>query len=97
VLTILLFLQSDDCTLFYHLLFLLIYFDLFFPKNSVNSAEDALVGIELPLVLSQGCESLFKNSDERVIHIGFDVLIELLLETGLDSSLVCSVGVLQPE
>jgi hypothetical protein len=95
VLTVLLFLQSD--TLFYHLLFVLINFDLFFPKNSVNNAEYALVGIELPLALSQGCESLFKNSDEGVIHIGFDVLIELLLETGLDSSLVCSACVLQPE
>jgi hypothetical protein len=69
-------------------------------------AEDALVGIELPLVLSQGCKSLFKIGDERVrvsgrdnhvIHIGFIVLVELLLEAGLDSSLVGSVGVLQPE
>jgi hypothetical protein len=32
-----------------------------------------------------------------VIHIGFDVLVELLLEAGLDSSLVGSAGVLQPE
>jgi hypothetical protein len=54
----------------------------------------------------QRCESLFKISDERVgvsglddhvIHIGFDVLVELSLETGLDSSLVSSTGVLQPE
>jgi hypothetical protein len=60
-------------------------------------AEDALVGNELPLVLSQRCESLFKISDEcvtvsgfddHVIHIGFDILVELLLEAGLDSSLV---------
>jgi hypothetical protein len=51
-------------------------------------------------------ESLFKIGDERVgvsglddhvIHVGFDVLIELSLETGLDSSLVGSAGVLQPE
>jgi hypothetical protein len=58
------------------------------------------------VVLSQGCESLFKISDERVgvsglndhvIHIGFDVLVELPLETGLDSSLIGSAGVLQPE
>jgi hypothetical protein len=58
------------------------------------------------VVLSQGCESLFKIGDERVgvsglddhvIHIGFDVLVELPFETGLDSSLVGSAGVLQPE
>jgi hypothetical protein len=58
------------------------------------------------LVLSQGCESLFKIGDERVrvsslddhvLHIVFDILIELLLEVGLDSSLVCSAGVLQSE
>jgi hypothetical protein len=62
--------------------------------------------VELPAVLSQGCEGLFKIGDERVevsglddhiIHIGFDVLVELSLETGLDSSLVSSAGVLQPE
>jgi hypothetical protein len=35
--------------------------------------------------------------DDHVIHIGFDVLVELPLETGLDSSLVGSAGVLQPE
>jgi hypothetical protein len=69
-------------------------------------AEDALVRVELPAVLSHGCESLFKIGDERVgvsglddhvIHIGFDILIELPLETGLDSSLVSSAGVLEPE
>jgi hypothetical protein len=58
------------------------------------------------VVLSQGCESLFKIGDEHVgvsglddhvIHIGFDVLVDLPLETGLDSSLVSSAGVLQPE
>jgi hypothetical protein len=58
------------------------------------------------VVLSQGCESIFKIGDERVgvsglddhvIHIGFNVLIELSLETGLDSSLVGSASVLQPE
>jgi hypothetical protein len=58
------------------------------------------------LVLSQGCESLFKISDEyvrvsglndNVLHVGFDVLVELLLEAGLDSSLVGSANVLQPE
>jgi hypothetical protein len=66
----------------------------------------ALVRVELPAVLSQGCESLFKIGDERVgvsglddhiIHIGFDVLVELSLETGLDSSLVGGAGVLQPK
>jgi hypothetical protein len=35
--------------------------------------------------------------DDHVIHIGFNVLVELPLETGLDSSLVGSAGVLQPE
>jgi hypothetical protein len=54
----------------------------------------------------QGCESLFKIGNESVrvstlddhaINIGFDVLVELSLETGLDSSLVSSAGVLQPE
>jgi hypothetical protein len=58
------------------------------------------------LVLSQGCESLFKIGDEyvrvsglndNVLHVGFDVLVELLLEAGLDSSLVGSANVLQPE
>jgi hypothetical protein len=51
-------------------------------------------------------ESLFKIGDERVrvsglddhvIHIGFDILVELCLETLLDGSLVSSAGVLQPE
>jgi hypothetical protein len=54
----------------------------------------------------QRCESLFKVVDEgtgvsclddHVIHVGFDVLVELLLEAGLDSSLVGSASVLQPE
>jgi hypothetical protein len=54
----------------------------------------------------QGCESLFKIGDERVgvsglddhvIHVGFDVLVELSFEIGLDSSLVSSAGILQPE
>jgi hypothetical protein len=58
------------------------------------------------LVLSQRCESLFKIGDERVrvsglddhvIHIGFDVLVELLLEVGFDSSLVGGSDVLQLE
>jgi hypothetical protein len=35
--------------------------------------------------------------DDHVIHVGFHVLVELSLEAGLDSSLVCSAGVLQPE
>jgi hypothetical protein len=35
--------------------------------------------------------------DDHVIHIGFDVLVEPLLEAGLDSSLVGGTGVLQPE
>jgi hypothetical protein len=51
-------------------------------------------------------ESLFKIVDEgtglsglddHVIHVGFDILIELLLEAFLDSSLICGAGVLQPE
>jgi hypothetical protein len=58
------------------------------------------------MVLSQRCESLFKIGDERVgvsalddhvIHIGFDVLVELFLETLLDSSLEGSASVLQSE
>jgi hypothetical protein len=65
-----------------------------------------LVGVELPLVLSQRCKSLFKIGDERVgisglddhvIHVGFNILVELLLEAGLDSLLVGGVGVLQLE
>jgi hypothetical protein len=35
--------------------------------------------------------------DDHIIHIGFHVLGELLLEAGLDSSLVRGAGVLQPE
>jgi hypothetical protein len=35
--------------------------------------------------------------DDHVVHVSLDVLVELSLETGLDSSLVGSVGVLQPE
>jgi hypothetical protein len=35
--------------------------------------------------------------DNHVIHVGFDVLVELLLEAGLDSSLVGGARVLQPE
>jgi hypothetical protein len=55
---------------------------------------------------SQGCESLFKVVDEHagvsgldnhVMHVGFDILVELPFEAGLDSSLVCSAGILQPE
>jgi hypothetical protein len=58
------------------------------------------------VVLAQGCESLFEVVDEgtgvsglddHVIHIGFDVLVELPLEEGLDSSLIGGAGVLQPE
>jgi hypothetical protein len=58
------------------------------------------------VVVSQGCGSLFKIGDERVgvsslenhvIHVGFDVLVELSLEIGLDSSLVGGASVLQPE
>jgi hypothetical protein len=69
-------------------------------------AEDALVRVELPLVLPQRCESLFKIGDERVgvsglddhiVYIGFDVLVELFLETGLDSSLVGGASILQPK
>jgi hypothetical protein len=54
----------------------------------------------------QICERLFKIIDEgtgvsgiddHVIHVGFDVLVELPLEVGLDSLLVCGAGVLQPE
>jgi hypothetical protein len=62
-----------------------------------------LVRVELPEVLSQGCESLFKIGDEcvgvfdHVIHVGFDVLVELSLEIGLDSSLVGGASILQPE
>jgi hypothetical protein len=65
-----------------------------------------LFGFELPAVLSQGCESLFKIGDERVgvsglhdhvMHVGFDILVELPLEAGLDSSLIGRAGVLQPE
>jgi hypothetical protein len=35
--------------------------------------------------------------DDHVIHVGFDVLVKLSFEIGLDSSLVSSAGVLQPE
>jgi hypothetical protein len=54
----------------------------------------------------QRCKSLLKIGDERVkisglddhvIHVAIDILIELLLEANLDSSLVGSTGVLQPE
>jgi hypothetical protein len=60
--------------------------------------------MELPLLLSHRCKSLFKIDDEHVgvfgldddiIDVGFDVLVELLLEVGLDSSVVGSVGDLQ--
>jgi hypothetical protein len=52
-------------------------------------AEDALVRVELPAILAQGCESLFKVVDEgtrvsglddHVIHVGFYILVELLLD-----------------
>jgi hypothetical protein len=73
---------------------------------SQRYAEDALVRVELPLVLPQRCESLFKIDDEcvgvsglgdHVVNISLDIFVELFLETLLDSSLVGSVGVLQPE
>jgi hypothetical protein len=35
--------------------------------------------------------------DDYIIHVGFDVLVELSLETDLDSSLVGSIGILEPE
>jgi hypothetical protein len=35
--------------------------------------------------------------DDHVIHMGFDVLVELLLEADLDSSLIGGSSVLQPE
>jgi hypothetical protein len=35
--------------------------------------------------------------DDHVIHVCFDVRVELSLETGLDSSLIGGAGVLQPE
>jgi hypothetical protein len=58
------------------------------------------------LVLPQRCKSLFKIGDKRVrisclddhvIHIGFNVLVKMFLEIGLDSSLIGGAGVLQPE
>jgi hypothetical protein len=58
------------------------------------------------VVLSQGCESLFKIGDEHVsvfglhdhmIHVSLDVLVEPSLETLLDSSLIGSAGVFQLE
>ena len=35
--------------------------------------------------------------DDHVIHISFDILVELSLETSLDSSLIYSSNILQPE
>jgi hypothetical protein len=76
------------------------------PSSFPDGTPKTLVRVELPAVLSQGCESLFKIGDERVrvsgldnhiIHVSLDVLVELSLETDLDSSLVGSAGVLQPE
>jgi hypothetical protein len=76
------------------------------PSSFSEGKPKTLVGVELPLVLLQGCESLFKIGDERVrvsglddhvVHIGFDVLVELLLEIGLDSSLVGGASILQTE
>jgi hypothetical protein len=64
------------------------------PSSFSEGKPKTLVGVELPLVLLQGCESLFKIGDEHVgfsglddhiIHIGINVLVELLLEAGLDS------------
>jgi hypothetical protein len=58
------------------------------------------------LVLRQSYESLFKIGDERlgisglddhVIHVGLDILVELFLETLLDSSFIGGAGILQPE
>jgi hypothetical protein len=58
------------------------------------------------VVLLLGCESLFKigdvhvgvsSIDDHVIHVGFDILVELSIEIGLDSLLVGSAGILQPE
>jgi hypothetical protein len=75
-------------------------------KFSRGYTEDALVRVELPLVLPQRCKSLFKIGDERVrfsgfnshvIHKSFNVLVEQFLEIGLDSSLIGGAGVLQPE
>jgi hypothetical protein len=73
-----------------------------FPEGTPKT----LVRVELPLVLPQRCEGLFKIGDEHVrvsglddnvIHISLDILIELFLETLLYSSLTGSTGVLQPE
>jgi hypothetical protein len=77
------------------------------PSNFLKGTRvDALVRVELPLVLPQGCKSLLKIGDERVgvsglddhvIHVSLDVLVELFLETFLNSSLVGGAGVLQSE
>jgi hypothetical protein len=77
--------------------FILVMAEIFLGLASMPRwyAEDAVVRVELPAVLLQGCESLFKIGDEHVrvsclddhvIHIGFDVLVELSLETALDRS-----------
>jgi hypothetical protein len=51
-------------------------------------------------------ESLFKISDERIgvpgldyhiIHTSHDILVELFLEIGLDSSLIVGASIFQPE
>jgi hypothetical protein len=76
---------------------------LMMKPSSFPDCKDALVRVEIPAVLSQGCESLFKIGDEgvevsslddHVIHVDFDILVKLSLETGLDSSLVRGAGVL---
>ena len=35
--------------------------------------------------------------DDHIIHVSFDVFVELILEASLDSSLVGSTSILQPE
>jgi hypothetical protein len=58
------------------------------------------------LVLLQACEGLLKicnecirisDLDDHVIHVILDILVELALQIGLNSSLVSGVDILQPK
>jgi hypothetical protein len=73
---------------------------------ALRHAKDALCRVKLPSKPSQAVESLLKIKDEfivgsglddHVIHVGFNVAVQLVHEAQLDGPLVDGSCVLQPE
>jgi hypothetical protein len=69
-------------------------------------AKDALGWLELPPELVQAVEGFLEVGDEliavsslddHVIHVSFNIAVQLISEAELDGSLICGSCVLQPE